>query len=386
MQARVPQQNERLTIPRTREPLIQLQQLEKVFKESTGANYASERDNNGLQKSNDLLEELRDVKETLKREMAISKGLRRTIEKLQDENKRLGKSSESEDVHGTNDRKDGSLEITNLTKKKVDEIKALEDNQVELREKVHELEKDNESLQQKLKRKEKELVRFQGEETDDVEPQSRTRASSGTSLGGSSGYQSEEEPDESSLEIIQMPQSQAVQEGKKLVLSCRTRGLPDIRYRWVKDDIEIPGANRSDLVLSSAKIEDFGRYFCRVWDKSGSVTSDIAEVDVFPVTGMRFRGLQEIDMETKQAIVDLLNKKRLPGLASWKHVARRYGMREKEITYLENAKNPAGAMLENLVSLSPNITVYYLCKTFKESRLRRMDVINVLLKHVVTPV
>lgn len=332
------------------------------------------------------MEELRDVKETLKREMAISKGLRRTIERLQDENKRLGQSSESKDVHGTTDRKDGSLEIKNLTKKKMDEIKALEDIQVELREKVHELEKDNESLQLKLKKKEKELERFQGEETDDVEPQSRTRASSGTSLGGSSGYQSEEEPDESSLEIIQMPQSQAVQEGKKIVLSCRTRGLPDIRYRWVKDDIEIPGANRSDLVLSSAKIEDFGRYFCRVWDKSGSVTSDIAEVDVFPVTGMRFRGLQEIDMETKQAIVDLLNKKRLPDLASWKHVARRYGMREKEITYLENAKNPAGAMLENLVSLSPNITVYYLCKTFKESRLRRMDVINVLLKHVVTPV
>ena len=88
------------------------------------------------------------------------------------------------------------------------------------------------------------------------------------------------------LEIIQMPQSQAMQEGKTLVLSCRTRGLPDIRYRWVKDDIEIPGANRSDLVLSSVRMEDFGRYFCRVWDKSGSVTSDIAEVDVFPAPGM----------------------------------------------------------------------------------------------------
>lgn len=83
-----------------------------------------------------------------------------------------------------------------------------------------------------------------------------------------------------------MPQSQAVQEGKTLVLSCRTRGLPDIRYRWVKNDIEIPGANRSDLVLSSVRMEDFGRYFCRVWDKSGSVTSDIAEVDVFPAPGM----------------------------------------------------------------------------------------------------
>ena len=88
------------------------------------------------------------------------------------------------------------------------------------------------------------------------------------------------------LEIIQMPQSQAVQEGKKLVLSCRTRGLPDVRYRWVKDDVEIPGANRSDLVLEPVRIQDFGRYFCRVWDKSGSVTSDTAEIDVFPASQM----------------------------------------------------------------------------------------------------
>ena len=58
-----------------------------------------------------------------------------------------------------------------------------------------------------------------------------------------------------------MPQSQAVQQGKPLVLSCRTRGLSDIRYRWVKDDIEIPGANRSDLALNSVKMEDFRRYF-----------------------------------------------------------------------------------------------------------------------------
>lgn len=88
------------------------------------------------------------------------------------------------------------------------------------------------------------------------------------------------------LEIIQMPQSQAIQEGKKLVLSCRTRGLPDVRYRWVKDDVEIPGANRSDLVLEPVGIQDFGRYFCRVWDKSGSVSSDTAYIDVFPASQM----------------------------------------------------------------------------------------------------
>jgi len=84
------------------------------------------------------------------------------------------------------------------------------------------------------------------------------------------------------LEIIQMPRSQAVQEGRKLVLSCRTRSLPDVSYRWIKDDIEIPGANRSDLVLEPVRMQDFGRYFCRVWDKSGSLTSEPADVDVFP--------------------------------------------------------------------------------------------------------
>ena len=88
------------------------------------------------------------------------------------------------------------------------------------------------------------------------------------------------------LDIIQMPQSQAVQEGKKLVLSCRTRGLPDVRYRWVKDDVEIPGATRSDLVLEPVGMQDFGRYFCRVWDKSGSVTSDSVDIDVFPASPM----------------------------------------------------------------------------------------------------
>ena len=98
-----------------------------------------------------------------------------------------------------------------------------------------------------------------------------------------------------------------------------------------------------------------------------------------------FRGLHEIDMDTKQAIIDLLDKKSLPGLASWKQAARRYGMREKEISFLTSAKSPAGAMLESLASLSPNITVYFICKTFKESGLRRMDVVNVLSRHVVTP-
>lgn len=165
MQVHAPQQTGRPKNPRTREPLHQLQQLEKVLKESTLANNLQESDSDGFQKSNVILEELSSVKETLKREMTISKGLRRTIEKLQEENRQLGESSEPANVHGTNDGKDESLQLKSLTREKTDEIKALESYLLELREKVHELEKENESLQQKLKKKEKELGRFQGDVT-----------------------------------------------------------------------------------------------------------------------------------------------------------------------------------------------------------------------------
>lgn len=90
-----------------------------------------------------------------------------------------------------------------------------------------------------------------------------------------------------------------------------------------------------------------------------------------------------MDQATKQAVTDLLSKKRLPGLITWKQVARRYGMRETEISLLEMEKTPAGAMLDRLSALAPNLTVYYLCKTFKEPGLRRQDVVTILSKQIV---
>jgi len=355
--------------PSTKEPIKRLQELATLLNDLTQrercVNDSNKRGGLEVLELKDLLEEVKNLKETLRREIAISKGLRRTIEKLQEDNKALAKTTKHE---------------------RVEESNVMTSDIPELREKVHELEKENELLQQKLTKKDKELERFQGQDTDDATTQARPRASSATSLGASSGYQSEEEPDESNLEIIQMPQSQAIQEGKKLVLSCRIRGLPDVRYRWVKDDVEIPGVNRSDLVLEPVEMQDFGRYFCRVWDKSGSVTSDTADIDVFPATQMRFRGLHEMDQATKQVVSDLLSKKRLPGLATWKQVARRYAMRETEISLLEIEKSPASAMLDRLASLAPNLTVYYLCKTFKEPGLRRQDVVNILSKQIVVSI
>jgi len=61
----------------------------------------------------------------------------------------------------------------------------------------------------------------------------------------------------------------------------------------------------------------------------------------------------------------------------------KYAMRETEISLLEMENIPAGAMLERLKCLAPNLTVYYLRKTFKEPGLRRSDVVDVLSKQIV---
>ena len=139
---------EKQTTPSTKEPINRLGELALLLNELT----QRERCANDSRKSGklevlelkDLLEEVNSLKETLRREMAISKGLRRTIEKLQEENKVLAKTTKQE---------------------RAEESKVMTIDIPELREKVHELEKDNELLQQKLTKKDKELERFRERET-----------------------------------------------------------------------------------------------------------------------------------------------------------------------------------------------------------------------------
>lgn len=89
--------------------------------------------------------------------MAISKGLRGTIWKFQEEKGRLSESAKQGKVDG--------IEIKDKTWVGKEEMKILQSDIRELREKVHELEKENEMSQQKLKKKDKELERFQALET-----------------------------------------------------------------------------------------------------------------------------------------------------------------------------------------------------------------------------
>ena len=135
----------------SKEPIRRLQELASLLSELTRrercANGSSKSDEPEVLELKDLLEEVNNLKETLRREMAISKGLRRTIEKLQEENKALAKTMKHE---------------------RVEESKVVASDIPELREKVHELEKENELLRQKLTKKDKELERLQGQDTGTV--------------------------------------------------------------------------------------------------------------------------------------------------------------------------------------------------------------------------
>ena len=130
-----------------KEPIHRLQELTTLLNELTrerGANDSNKSSELEVLELKDLLEDVNSLKETLRREMAISKGLRRTIEKLQEENNVLAKTTKQE---------------------RVEESKGMSSDISKLRERVHELEKENELLQQKLMKKDKELERFQGQET-----------------------------------------------------------------------------------------------------------------------------------------------------------------------------------------------------------------------------
>ena len=130
-----------------KEPIDRLQELTTLLNELTrerGANDSNKSSELEVLELKDLLEDVNSLKETLRREMAISKGLRRTIEKLQEENNVLAETTKQE---------------------RVEESKGMSSDISKLRERVHELEKENELLQQKLMKKDKELERFQGQET-----------------------------------------------------------------------------------------------------------------------------------------------------------------------------------------------------------------------------
>ena len=96
-----------------------------------------------------------------------------------------------------------------------------------------------------------------------------------------------------------------------------------------------------------------------------------------------YRNLRDIDLDTRDRIELLLTQ---PSHAGWRQIAFKYGMDQLRIKSLENDPEAAGKRtLEYILSTNPDLTVYNFCKTLKEHKIRRLEIVNELRGHLSVP-
>ncbi|KAL9971600.1 hypothetical protein ACROYT_G017784 [Oculina patagonica] len=131
-------------------------------------------------------------------------------------------------------------------------------------------------------------------------------------------------------------------------------------------------------------MRDSGCYSClvtRVEDENENITSDRAVLEVVPRGGMRFKYLREVDLNIRDDIAILLQKKSCGTGGCWE-MADKYGMEEHKITGLDIKIDPGRWFLEFLLATNPDLTVYSFCKKLKEDNMKRFDIVKVLEGHL----
>lgn len=88
-------------------------------------------------------------------------------------------------------------------------------------------------------------------------------------------------------------------------------------------------------------------------------------------------------MTTRREIACLLEKRSVPGLRGFMHVAAKYGMTSYDIVALENYMEPGKAVLEYLMATKPDLTVYSFCKTLQGKEFERIDIVRRLEDHLL---
>jgi len=83
--------------------------------------------------------------------------------------------------------------------------------------------------------------------------------------------------------ITTQPESANLNGGASTTLSVAARG-PNLRYQWHFNDSPIDGATSPSLPLTSVSAAQTGRYHCVVTSDCGSTTSDVATINVGPVS------------------------------------------------------------------------------------------------------
>lgn len=86
--------------------------------------------------------------------------------------------------------------------------------------------------------------------------------------------------DAGDLLIVTQPESQDACEGEAVTLAVVATSSQEITFQWRKDEVDVPDAVNSTLVISPAVVGDSGDYDVVVTNACGSATSDPATVTV----------------------------------------------------------------------------------------------------------
>ena len=81
-------------------------------------------------------------------------------------------------------------------------------------------------------------------------------------------------------QILTNPDDVAVFIGQSIQLTCSALGT-DIDYQWMKDGVEVSGANSNMLRITNIEESDEGVYKCVASNKGGQVESNPATITVY---------------------------------------------------------------------------------------------------------
>jgi hypothetical protein len=79
---------------------------------------------------------------------------------------------------------------------------------------------------------------------------------------------------------LQPPKTIAAEVGKLFALQVKATGTPPLHYQWYKNNKQLDGKIRAQLVIVEPEVTDSGDYYCRVSNAAGSANSDKVKITV----------------------------------------------------------------------------------------------------------